>query len=174
MAAVGRRTSDHMGYAATVERPIMKWRFIALICIVGVLVLAGCSTRAKSVASISLDFPHGALRLLVQRDSDTRLFYGALPTSRVIPSDTFDIEELFTQLQSRLYEVVPAEERTLGQPYGMATIDFSDGSSDDYLLYDGDYAGELFKRACQHGVDEVSSSEALFERECEIILGVTP
>ena len=44
------------------------------------LVLAsGCNTQADRVTSISIDFPHGATRLLVERDGETYLFYGALP-----------------------------------------------------------------------------------------------
>ena len=152
----------------------MKWHFTLLIHAVSVLFLAGCGGQAKTVTRISLDFPHGELRLLVRRDSETHLFYGALPTSRTIPSGVFDIDEVYTQLQPRLHKVVPSEVRPLGRPYGLATVEFSNGSSRDYLLYDDDFAGELFKKACQHKVDKTDSSEALFEQVCAIILGATP
>lgn len=132
------------------------------------MVLAGCTTKAER---ISLSFPYGELRLLVQRDSDTLLFYGALPQSRTIPSDIFDIDELFTQLQTRLHEMAPAEKRLPGQPYGAVTIWLSDGRSRDYMLYDGDYAGEIFKLACQHRVRQEDPSAAILDQACTTILG---
>lgn len=78
------------------------------------------------MASISLDFPHGAARLLVRRDGETHLFYGTLPASRIIAGDTFDIDELYDDLQNRIHKMVPAEKRPLGQPSGMVTIGFID------------------------------------------------
>jgi hypothetical protein len=145
---------------------MMKWKFVRFIWTVGALIINGCSTRARSVTSISLDFPHGGLRLLVQRDDEARLFYGALPASRSIPESTFDIDEIFDQLQPRLHKVVPAENRPLGQDYGIASIRFNDGSSKDYLIYDENYATDLFKKACQHSAAEENSSSSIFEREC--------
>ncbi|MFW2373290.1 MAG: hypothetical protein ACN4GM_09220 [Gammaproteobacteria bacterium] len=149
----------------------MKWPFALLLCVSAVLVLAGCTTKANR---ISLDFPQGELRLLVQRIGDTLLFYGALPKPQAIPSGIFDIDELFTQLQTRLHEVVSTEKRPLGQPYAAVTIWLNDGGSRAYILYDGDYAGEIFKQACQHRVREVASSAAIFEKACAAIVGTMP
>jgi hypothetical protein len=126
------------------------------------------------VTSISLDFPHGEARVLVQRDNGARLFYAALPTSRAIQRGTFDIDEVYDQLQTRIYEVVPAEERPLGQPYGMVTIWFRNGNSQDYLIYDEEYANTLLRRACSNRVEEDDSAAELFEGVCSNVQGSAP
>jgi hypothetical protein len=152
---------------------MMKWRFILFVWIFIILMTSGCSAKAGLVTSISLDFPHGGLRLLVKREGEARLFYAALPNSRDIAEGTFDIDELFDQLQPRLHKNVPAEARPLGQPYGMVSIDFKDGSSSDYLIYDEKFASELLQRACQHMLDETDSGTAIFEQECANLPGMT-
>jgi hypothetical protein len=112
------------------------------------LVLAGgCSARANNVTSISLDFPHGATRLLVKRDREARLFYGALPQSQKIEPGTFDIDDLFNDLQDKLNPVLPAENRPLGAACGMVQFRFQDGSEKDYLIYDAVFAEKLFEIA---------------------------
>lgn len=136
--------------------------------------LSGCNTDVRSVTRIILDFPHGALRLHVQRDGDIRLFYGALPTYRAVKNGTFDIDDLFQQLQTRLHDVVPAEDRPIGQPYGMATLEFSDGSKRDYLIYDEAFTEELFKAACANMVDDEDLGGEIFTAECANLGGTTP
>jgi len=138
------------------------------------MMLSGCNTDANPVTYIILDFPHGALRLLVQRDGDIRLFYGALPTYRTVKNGTFDIDELFQELQTRLHEVVPAEDRPIGQPYGMVTVEFSDGSRRDYLIYDQVFSEGLFKAACANSVDTEDFADRIFTVECANLGGTTP
>jgi hypothetical protein len=147
----------------------MKWQFTLFLWTLTILALAGCSTRANAVTSISLDFPNGGLRLLVQRDGDPHLFYGELPTFWSIRKGIFNIDELFSQLQSRLHENAPAEGRLAGQPFGMVAIQLRDGSSREYLIYDEEFTGQLLKKVCLNRLpnqEENGSSEALFEREC--------
>jgi len=153
--------------------PAMKSQFILILITVSVLMISGCNTGTNPVTSIILDFPHGGLRLLVQRDGDIRLYYGALPTSQAVKNGIFDIDELFQQLQLRLHEVVPAEARPLGQPYGMATLEFSDGSERDYLIYDQAFAKELFKAACANSLEVEDSARKLFTAQCND-LNTTP
>jgi len=131
----------------------MKLRSTLILLTGGILLLVGCNTVSSAVTSVSLDFPHGETRLLVQRDGDTRLYYGELPAYKVVKNSTFDIDELFNQLQTRIHKVVPAEERPTGQPYGMVTFGFYDGSARDYLIYDKSFAEDLFTTAQANLID---------------------
>jgi hypothetical protein len=107
----------------------------------------GCNARADEVTDISIDFPHGATRLLVKRDGSAYLFYGALPQHQEIKPNTFDIDDLFNDLQGKLNPVLPTENRPLGAAVGMVQIRFQDGSEKDYLIYDGAFAEGLFEIA---------------------------
>jgi len=118
-----------------------------LVLLLFLLVAAGCRKSDPSVDWITLDFPYGETRLHVERDGDARLFYGALPQSQGIDDDTFDIDTLYEELQTRIHEVVPAENRPLNQPFGSVAFGYTDGSSEEYLIYDGDYAEGLFEIA---------------------------
>lgn len=138
------------------------------------LILSACETDTTLMTRIIVDFPHGALRLLVQRDGETRLFYGALPNHRTVQSNTFNIDDLFQQLQPRLHDNVPAENRPLGQPYGMATIEFSDGSEQDYLIYDKPFAVELFQAACANLAEDEEFGAEIVTAECVKIGSAAP
>ena len=152
---------------------MMRLRFI-LLAMFCALLLSACDSDPASVTGIVVDFPHGALRLLVRRDGETRLFYGALPTHRAVQSNTFNIDDLFQQLQPRLQDNVPAENRPLGQPYGMATIGFSDGSEQDYLIYDETFAVELLKAACARSVEAEDVGAEIVTAECARLVGAAP
>jgi len=136
--------------------------------------MLGACTDTHLVTQIIVDFPHGELRLLVQRDDDARLFYAALPNSRVIQNSPFDIDDLFQELQPRLHDVVPAENRSIEQPYGMATIECSDGSKQDYLIYDEIFAVELFKTACANIVEDEESGGEIIAAQCANLGGAAP
>jgi hypothetical protein len=155
------------------EPLVMRSHLVVFVAACALLVSA-CLPETRSVTSISLDFPHGETRLLIRRDDDALLFYGALPTSRAIKDGTFDIDQIYGQLKSRLYEVAPAEARPLGRPYGMAMIGFSDGSSRDYLVYDGEFAEGLFVAACRNPAVGEESTNMVLERTCAQILGAAP
>jgi hypothetical protein len=135
------------------------------VWILGLLIFAGCR-GSKAPTTISLDFPHGEARLLVRRGRDAQLYYGALPTSCSVPQEVFDIDELFSQLQPRLHEVVPSEERPFDGPYGMVTLGFGSGDPESYLIYDAAYAVDLLNRACDHRARQTDPAEALFEQVC--------
>ena len=153
---------------------MMRSRFTLLAITVCALVLSACNTDPPLVTWISIDFPHGALRLLVQREGDARLFYGALPTSRVIQKSPGNIDDLFQQLQPRLHDVVPAENRPIGQPYGMVTIEFSDGNQRDYLIYDETFAVDLFKAACANSVEAEDVGAEIVTAECARLVSAAP
>ncbi len=101
-----------------------------------------------SVTSVSIDFPHGETRLLVQRGGEARLFYGALPQHRIVKKGTFDVDDVYRQLRSRLHDNVPREEWPDPKATaGMVTISFADKTKKDYLIFDGDFAQLLFEEA---------------------------
>lgn len=52
---------------------------VFLIGILGALGLSDCTWSEPPVSTVSLDFPHGDLRLHVARDVPAHLFYGAHP-----------------------------------------------------------------------------------------------
>jgi hypothetical protein len=138
------------------------------------LIFSACNTDAPLVTAITIDFPHGALRLIVQRDDETSLLYGALPTYRTVHSTTFNIDDLFQQLQPRLHDNVPAENRPIGEPYGMVIIDFSDDSEQDFLIYDETFAVGLFRAACANLVQEEKFNAEIITAECIKLEGATP
>jgi hypothetical protein len=152
----------------------MKPQFLFIPITIGVLILSGCNTDENSVELISLDFPHGGLRLLVQRDRDARLFYAALPTARIVRQGTFDIDELYQQLQPRLHENMPAENRPIEQPYGVANLEFADGSERNYLIYDEAFAEALLKSACANIVGVEDTGKEIFTAQCEKLGDTTP
>jgi hypothetical protein len=108
----------------------------------------GCAEGFGYVTSISIDFPHGETRLLIQRDGEALLFYGALPQHRIVKKGTFDVDEVYSRLQSRLHENVPREDwPDPKSKAGMVTISFADKTKKDYLIFDGEYARLLFDEA---------------------------
>jgi hypothetical protein len=135
---------------------------------------AADDTMPQSAIKISLDFPHGAVGVHVERDGGARLSYGALPASRAVAVGTFDIDALLRQLLPRIHRVVPAEARLLGKPFGGVTIWSTDGRSRSYLLYDGDYAAMVFKTACRHRLSRDDAANDPFERLCADIVKRTP
>lgn len=124
-------------------------RRIRFIFLIALLILGtGDVAGAESIESISLDFPHGETRLLVQRDGEAFLFYGALPAHQKIAKGTFDIDELYKELQSRWHENVPRESwPDPKSKAGMVTIRFQDKSQKDYLIFDEDLAKIIFEKA---------------------------
>lgn len=145
----------------------MKLWFSLLSVTVLAVMAAACNPSAPQVTWISVDFPHGELRLHVWREGDAKLLYGALPASLTIPNHIFDIDDLYQQLEPRLQDVASAENRPIGQPYGMATIELSDGSERDYLIYDEVFALELFQVACTNAVENEKSGAEIITAACD-------
>lgn len=124
-------------------------RHINFIAMTALLLLGtGCLESSDSIESISMDFPHGETRLLVQRDGEAFLFYGALPSHQKIGKGAFDLDELYKQLQSHLHENVPRENwPNPKSKAGMVTIRFKNKSQKDYLIFDEDLAKIIFDKA---------------------------
>jgi hypothetical protein len=114
--------------------------------------LAGYEEDRRSIESISIDFPSGETRLVVWKDGTASLFYGALPQSEIIKSGTFNIEELYKQLQPRLHRNLPREDwPNPNSTRGMVQLKFKDKSEKDYLIFDEqDFAEKLFSKARKH------------------------
>ena len=123
-------------------------RFAALMAVL-ILVVTGCKEETGSIESISIDFPHGETRLLVQRNGDAFLFYGALPQHQRIKNGTFDIDELYKQLQGRLHDNVPREKwPNTRSRAGMVQIRFQGKYKRDYLIFDEEvFTDRLFSKA---------------------------
>lgn len=126
-------------------------RYINLAALMVLLILAGtgCKEDASTIESISIDFPHGETRLLVQRNGEAFLFYGALPQHQKIKNGTFDIDELYEQLQERLHDNVPREKwPNLQSRAGMVQIRFHGKHQRDYLIFDEEvFTDRLFTKA---------------------------
>ncbi len=127
----------------------MKRTAYYLVLMTLFLLQAGCNDNISSIESISIDFPHGETRLLVRRNGEALLFYGALPQHQTIRNGTFDIDELCKQLQPRLHENAPREERpNPASEYGMVQIRLKDKSEKTYLIFsEEDFAEQLFSKA---------------------------
>jgi hypothetical protein len=132
------------------------YRHINIAALMVLLVLVGTAwgEDTNSIESISIDFPHGETRLLVQRNGESFLFYGALPQYQKIKNNTFDIDELYKQLQERLRDNVPREQWPNPKSRaGMVQIRFQDKHKRDYLIFDEDvFAERLFSKARKNAV----------------------
>jgi hypothetical protein len=127
---------------------------------------AAVAQSPRPVRHISLDFPHGELRLLVDRDGPSQLFYAAAPLGREVIAGTFEIDTLRGQLTSRLLPVSAAETRPPGQVFGMVTLGFGGGDNEQYLIVDQAFAARLLTRACANLVDDRDAAGALVTSVC--------
>jgi hypothetical protein len=141
----------------------MTTRLVALLLCVMALERA---VVAQRVRQISLDFPHGELRLLVDRDGPSQLFYAAAPFGREVAAGTFNIDALRRQLTSRLQPVSAAETRPPGQVFGTVTLGFGRGRNEEYLIVDRAFAEGLLTRACANLVDDKASTDTLVPSAC--------
>jgi hypothetical protein len=154
------------------HRPILS--ILALMTLLALLASSGCRRDSNRVTHISLDFPHGELRLVLHRDDGARLTYGALPAFQAVKDGTFDIDRLYEQLQTRINPVVPSEEMPGGGPAGMVSLNFADGSSSDHLIYDAAFAQELFTAACENLVLDGDFVQEVVVGACAERLTPTP
>ena len=111
--------------------------------------LAGCGGQSARLQSLSLDYPHGGTRLLVQRSGEAALFYGARPHFQKIKAQTFEIDALYGQLEPLLYANRPREEWPDPKATaGMVVIIYDDREKESYLILDQqEFADRLFERA---------------------------
>lgn len=116
-----------------------------------------CNEKTSSIERISIDFPHGETRLLVRRNGEALLFYGALAQHQKIKNSTFDVDELYKQLQTRLHDNVPREEwPNPKSKAGMVTINFNNKAKKDYLIFDEEeFAERLFNKAKKNIVGQI-------------------
>jgi len=128
--------------------------FIALMILL-ITGMVGCKGDRNPIESISIDYPHGETRLLVERSGEAFLYYGALPSFQKVHSGTFDTEILYKQLETRLHDNVPREEWSNPRATaGMVIIAYQDQSEEDYLIFDEQYAEQLFKEARENVLDK--------------------
>lgn len=141
----------------------VRTRFVAGYLILGLLCtplqIEGQESQKQkdqsTLAAISIDFPHGETRLVVNRSGEASLYYGALDRECVIKPGTFDIDKLYRRLRGRLHPNLPAEERP--EPtakYGMVHIHYKDKGEKYFLVYDGKFAERLFEKARKNLIGE--------------------
>ena len=120
------------------------------------IVLMGCAEKGSSLERLSIDFPNGESRLLVQRDGQAFLFYGALPQRQIVKKGTFDIDSLYEQLRERLHDNVPRENwPNPKSTFGMVQITFRGGKPKEYLIFDEEeFAAQLFDKVRKNIVDQ--------------------
>jgi len=134
---------------------LMKRYFDAVISVLFVLIATGCAERSSSIERLSIDYPNGETRLLVQRDGQAFLLYGALPQRRPVKEGTFDIDDLYASLQQRLHNAVPREQwPNPRSTFGTVHITLSDGKKKDCLIFDEEvFATQLFDKARKGLID---------------------
>lgn len=132
---------------------------VARLSVAGALLLAlpvsparaqkGCDDDARSLASISVDYPHGGDRLVVWKSGDAALFYGALARHRTVARGAFDVDEFHERLRPRLHPNAPREEwPDPTSEAGMVQLGFEDGTEESYLIFDEEaFAERLFEKA---------------------------
>lgn len=125
-----------------------RWLCLAVLALC-YLLSEGCNNDSHVIESISIDFPHGETRLVVWKNGEAALFYGALPQHNVVKTGIFDVENLYKQLQLRLHRNGPREEwPNPTSTSGMVQIKFKDKGNKDYLIFDEKaFAEELFSKA---------------------------
>jgi len=135
----------------------MKKRICCFVLILSSILQIGCNKNNSSIERIVIDYPHGETRLHIWRSGEALLFYGARPQHQEIRSNTFDFEELYKQLKTRLHDNIPREEWPNPQSTaGMVTITLSDKSETDYLIFDEEeLADRLFSKAKKNIVDQI-------------------
>ena len=137
---------------------MILYRYLKLIVVITILIsIIGCLHRASSIERISMSFPLGETRLLVQRDGDAFLFYGALPQHEKIKNGTFNIDELYKQLRGRLHDNEPREDwPNPKSSAGMVTIIFTNKTKKSYLIFDEEeFANMLFDKARKNVIDHL-------------------
>ena len=118
---------------------------------------AGCNKDNSSIESIIMDYPHGETRLHVRRNGAALLFYGARPEHHKVKNGTFDIDELYEQLKTRLHDNIPREEwPNPRSKAGMVTIDVASKAEKVYLIFDEEeFTEHIFYKARQNIVGQV-------------------
>jgi hypothetical protein len=145
----------------------MKLRLPTIVFLFLIMVsLPACQPDSGIVESVSLDFPYGEARLLIRRGGEARLAYAELPDSLLVQYSIFNFDALMDQLQPRLYEVVTGD-RVAGRPFGTATLDYQNGSTRDYFMYDSEFAEGLFLTACRNLFPGEEKKAPVFNMVCE-------
>ncbi len=130
------------------RRGAMLLATAALLMAVGCGGEAGGEADGERVEIIDMDFPHGETRLQIRRSGEALLYYGALPQHEVVKPGVFDIDKLHKDLLPRLHPNLPREEWPDPKAKaGMVNIRYADGTDKSFLIYDGDFAGSVFRKA---------------------------
>ncbi len=139
------------------EMRLLHWTTCLLMAMMLGPCLDGGTAARAAMTGIIIDYPHGATSLRVCYNGEAYLFYGALPRYQRVRNHTFDMAELYRQVQDKLYDNAPRQ--TWPQPKataGMVTINFDDKPSESYLIFDQEeFAEALFTKARENIVDHI-------------------
>jgi hypothetical protein len=134
----------------------MRAHLAAIVVVVLSLALLGADGHSGPLERISLDYPNGETRLIVQRDGQAFLAYGALPQLRKVKKGTFDIDDLYAQVKERLHDNLPREQWPNPRSrFGMVQVFWKTGMQKEYLIFDEEaFATELFDKARKNLIDQ--------------------
>lgn len=120
-----------------------------LLAIAMLIAAGGCSEKIGSIQSISIDYPHGETRLVVQKNGEALLYYGALPRHQKIKNGSFDVDALYKQLRPMLHSNVPREEWPDPKSVaGMVIIRHDNNIQSEHLVFDAEeFTERLFNEA---------------------------
>ena len=135
---------------------IQVLRSLGLV-VLGILIMFLISrfTNPLSVDLIWIQYPidqdpNNQSVLIVERNKNTRLRHAG--TEQVVRSGTFQVDNLFQQLLGQLVNTWD-EDKRVDRPLGTVRIWFSDKTSGTYLIYDENFAEELFTWARTRAAD---------------------
>lgn len=122
------------------------------------LIVASCTSARNTIDMFIMDYPHGEHRIHVKKSGEAYLYYGAGPKSQTIKTNTFSADGLFITLKEHLHPNVPREEWPNPKSQaGMVTIRYTDGTQENYLIFDlSELTKKIFERAKQN-IDETSN-----------------
>jgi hypothetical protein len=133
----------------------MRGLFNTIVLAVLSLAVQGADGKNGSLERISIDFPYGETGLIVQKDGAAFPAYGALPQMRPFKKGTFDIDDIYAQVQARSHDNVPREKWPNPRSrFGMVQITGKAGTEKEHRIFDEEeFASGLFDKARKNIVD---------------------
>ncbi|MDR7194575.1 hypothetical protein [Luteimonas terrae] len=102
----------------------------------------GAAAHESSVPGLIVDMPHGGCRLVVQKDGNASISYGAMPKLIRVTPGTFNFNQLALLLRAKSY---PQSDRSLhGEPVGTLLLP---EEQDLLLINDAALVRALLERA---------------------------
>jgi len=125
-----------------------------------ILIMAACASAQNTIDVFIMDYPQGEYRIHVNSTGEAYLYYGARPQSQTIKTNTFSADGLYLIFKQHLHPNVPREEWPNPKSQsGMVTIRYSDGTQEDYLIFDAlELTKQVFDKAKQNAEETSNKS----------------